>query len=643
MKFNDRDIHWLTVFNNMVFEETLKSTNTLGERLFFHGVTHNNLKEAMAVRYPSITSDNPSNVPRYLETLNMMVRLWNDGFRSFNNEHHIVRRYSDLDGVRRRTIDDYFESSVFPTLLPVTVDEVRTANITSGMYVLVVTSLDKILGINYIEIPAGVPRWITMDGWDFVVPIEDLIENHLGKIIRGRRIEGSCAFSVLRSAEVYIRSDAHLDPYSLVEQTLKERNRSWVTMVEIEGGRMEYLDQVRKIVQMSDNTVVIEADIVRMGDLTRVPQSIFKEKDRMRKLVPVPTFPKDAIFDHIRTKDRLCLHPYESFDDSVVRFIEESSTDPDVISIRITLYRTADNSRIVRALTAAADAGKLVAVLIELKARFDERHNMEVANVLKEAGVRIVYTSPNIKTHCKLCLVTRREDGEVRIYSHIGTGNYNEKTGYVDYSYFTADKRIGLELTKFFNLLTSSQKDFRSKAIIYSPYSLKDTVKSEIAGQISIAKAGGRGRIVLKCNALTDEDVAERLVEAAEAGVRVTLIIRGACIVQPRKNLTIYSIVGRFLEHGRVYVFGIGKKASIYLGSSDLMTRSLARRNELMISIVKEDIRRRILQHIAWYMKDSLNRRRIMKDCEYSQIRSIHGKSFDAQQEMLDEAKRMRR
>lgn len=639
-KLLSRDVHWLRVFNDEVFNETKKKTNTLGEQVFFHGVTHSNLREVLSVRYPSLITDSPDDVQTFISELETKVEEWTSGFRSFNKTHRIVRQYHDLQKGQRSLLDTYFKNNVFPALLPVTVDRIRTANITSGMYVMVLTEDEDRNQISYVEIPASVPRWVTFAGWNFVVPIEDLIQRHLKDVIHGRKIVRSCTFSVLRSAEVYVRSDAHSDPYTLVERTLKERNSSWVTLVEVGSKRTDCISQIQKLVQITENTLVIGTNMVRLADLTKIPKEIFAEKDRMRVFEPIATFPDMSVFDHIRKKDRLCLHPYESYEDSVVRFIEEAATDRDVVSIRITLYRTADNSRIVRALTKAADAGKLVAVLIELKARFDERHNMEVANVLREAGVRIVYTSPNIKTHCKVCLVARNEKKGLRIYSHIGTGNYNERSGYVDYSYFTANRKIGLDLTRFFNLLTSNQDDFKSREIIYSPYSLKDTVKSEIAHQVKLAKKGKSGRIIIKCNALTDPDVAERIEDAAMNSVHVTLIIRGACVVQPSKNLEIFSVVGRFLEHNRVYVFGTGKSASIYLGSSDLMTRSLARRNELMISVEQKDIRERIMKHISWYLKDTVNRRMVRPNYEYVDVRpSNKKKPFDAQHEMIKEAK----
>ena len=490
------------------------------------------------------------------------------------------------------------------------------------------------------------PRFIQVPGEHFVITIEDLIQTNMKSIISGRKILTVCPFAILRSAEVYMRPDRYTDPYQLIQKTLKEREKSWITQLEIGSNQKDILRTIRKILPLDDHTIIFTANMIRLADLKTIPSGIYREKDRASTFKPAETFPQKHIFDYIRRKDRLCFHPFESYDGSMVRFLEEAADDPDVVSIRICLYRVSERSRIVDALLRAADNGKLVIALIELKARFDEKHNMQLATIMREGGIRIVYTKPDIKTHSKLCLVGRNEKKGLRVYSHVGTGNYSESNSrlYTDYSYFTADQQVGTELTRFFNLLTSDQGDFKSRKVVYAPYNLKATVIAEIDKQTKLAKKGKRAQITIKCNALTDEGVAIRLIEAAKAGVKLKLIVRSACIIQPQKNIQIYSIVGRFLEHSRVYVFGYGKDADVYIGSADLMTRNLSRRNELLILIDNKDMKSRILQHISWYLRDNTNRREIKSDYGYALIKpEKKDKVYNCHQNFIKEAKEMER
>ena len=525
-----------------------------------------------------------------------------------------------------------------------TVDKARSANIREGMYLLVITESDDIESIGYIEIPNKLGRFIPIPEKHGVIAIEDLVKANLKSVIRGRKIVKAVPFSILRSAEIFMQPDRYMDPYELIKETLQEREKSWVTQLEIGTSDKGCIKAIRRLIPMDPNTIIFATEIIRLSDLKKIPSSIYKEADKPRKFEPFDTFPSEDIFDYIKRNDRLCFHPYESYDGSMVRFLEAAAADPDVTSIRISLYRVADRSRIIDALLRAADNGKLVTVLIELKARFDEKHNMQLASILREGGIRIVYTKPEIKTHSKVCLVTRKEKKGLRIYSHVGTGNYSETNSklYTDYSYFTADQEVGTDLTRFFNLLTSDQGDFKSHKIIYAPYNLKSTIIDEINHQIKRAKNGKDARIVIKCNGLTDEGVAGRLVEAAKAGVKITLIIRSSCIIQPQKNIEIYSIVGRFLEHSRICVFGPEKNCRVYIGSSDMMTRNLSRRNELMILVEATNPKKRLLNHIQTYLDDNVDKRIIKTKCNYEMPDPKKSKkAICAQDAFIKEAKKM--
>ena len=631
----NRDISALR-FNARVLDEAFRSRNRLQERLNFLGIAASNMREFASVRYPAALEDAPETAKDLAKSYDEHYELVMAGWKRFNKKTKLVRRVKDLSKSDRRWANRYFEHNVFPALLPITVDPARKATITGGMYVLVVTeNKDEERATGYIEIPTALDRFIKVDGKNYAIAIEDLIQCNLSKIIKKKKILDSCAFHIVRSAEVYNQIDQIMDPYEHIQSTLKERENSWVAALEISGGKKRLVKLIRKLVPMEPDTLVLESEMINLGDLMHYPTEIFQESERMRQRKRYNTWPLNkSVFSYIKSEDRLALHPYESYDDTFVRFLEEAAGDPNVVSIRISLYRVAERSRIIDALVKAASDGKLVTVLVELKARFDERHNIQVSNVLREAGVRIVFTEPDMKTHAKVCLVTRKEKKGLKVYSHIGTGNYHERTSgstYSDYSYFTADQDIGEELTRFFNVLTSDNEDFKTKHICYAPYNLRETIYDEIDRQIKLAKKHKGGNMILKCNALTDEEMARKIQDAAKAGVKVKLIIRGACVLQPQKNLTIRSLVGAELEHARIYCFGKGSNASIWLGSSDLMTRNLSNRHEVLINIDNHNLQKRLIAFLKLQLRDNCNAREIGDDYKYHLVkRGKKDKDIDA-------------
>ena len=638
----NRDVSFLS-FNKRVSDEAGKKRHTLGDQVMFHGISFSNLNEFMMVRYAATVEHDGEEQARILiDNIAKHYKMLTERFRDFNKEHKIIRPLKSLNKDEQKWAESYFKKSVHPALLPITVDKARRANIHSGMYILIITEKDDEESVGYIEIPNGLDRFIPIHGKQGVIAIEDLVQDNLKSVIHGCKIIQSCPFSILRSAEIYAQPDRYMDPYDLIKEVLQQREDSWITKLEIGTDKKECIKTIRKILPITANTIIFATDRIGLADLKKISSEIYKDGNKPKKHKIYSTFPMESIFEYIKNRDRLCFHPYESYDDSVVRFIEEASVDLSVVSIRISLYRVSDRSRIIDALLKAADNGKLVIVLVELKARFDEKHNMQVANILREGGIRIIYTKPDIKTHAKLCLITRKEKKGLRIYSHIGTGNYSETNSkiYTDYSYFTADQEIGNDLTQFFNLLTSEQGNFKSRRIIYAPYNLKSEVVDNINKQIKEAKHKRDARITIKCNAITDEGIAKKLIEAAEAGVKVILIVRSGCIIQPQKNIEIYSIVGAQLEHSRCYVFGSGKHRKVYIGSADLMTRNLSHRNELLILIEPKDLKNRILNHLKMYLHDTCNRRKILPNYKYEDIKSGK-KPYDCHAEFRREAKRL--
>lgn len=643
MKYLNRDISWMS-FNRRVLDEASKLI-PMEERVSFHGIAYSNLEEFMMVRYPAaLEYETEESMASLHEEIVKHHDLLASRFEQFNEEYRIIERFENVGsyGSSAEWLRKYFRKNVFSALQPITIQNEKSITPRAPVVIYVETSDDKDQEYaNYVEIPATLNRFVRIPGLNSYILLDDLIMDNLDMLFKGMKILAACPFSMIRSAEVYTKDDSLKDPYEAIQQTLKERNKAWITRLEIGTEKKGVIRRLKEHLDITDNTLVCSSRHVHLSDLKRIDGAIFEKADQRRKLKPSNPFPSGTIFDLIRHSDRLVFHPYESYIDTVVRFVREAAEDPNVVSIKITLYRVADKSKIIDALVKAASDGKQVTALVELKARFDEKHNIQMADILKEAGVNLVYGSLDLKTHAKLCLVSRMEKERLRIYSHVGTGNYNESTSklYTDYSYFTADQDTGYDLTRFFSLLTSEQEKFKSRKILYAPYNLRSTITDHIDREIQEAKKSNPAMIVFKCNSLTDDKISDKVLEAAKAGVQVILIVRGACIIQPTKNIQIYSIVGRFLEHSRIYLFGTGKRQSLYIGSSDIMHRNLNRRNELMISIDGSDLKKRILSHLDQYQADTVNRRIIEKNYHYRDA-SVFDKEVDCQANFIKEAKK---
>ena len=646
MKLLNRDISWIS-FNQRCLDETDRKSIPLGERAMFFGIVASNLTEFMQVRYPIEIAFEMDDLDEFKDSVALFYQKMIKQWHKFNKNYQLVVPVEDLKKSSAKWVESTFKTEVFPILQPMNIDKSKTLNLHPGTYLMVKTQKNKSDGekLQYIEIPKGLYRYIAVPGKKFCVSVIDLIQDNLNFMFKDRKIISSFPFTILRSAQVFDQIDREQDAYTQIVKTLKERERSWITALEIGSIEKSDIKILRNLLPLRSDTIIFASKEIGLAALKSLPSEIFSDKDKCRKFNPVKTFPKKSIFDYIKQKDRLAFHPYESYDQTMVRFLEEAASDPNVVSIKISLYRVANNSKIVDALLKAADKGKTVTVLIELKARFDEHHNIEIATILREGGVRIAFTNPDIKTHAKLCLVTRKEKKGLRTYCQVGTGNYSESNAkqYTDYSYFTADPDMAFDLTRFFDLMTSDQGVFKSRKVIYAPYNMKDVIKEEIKAEVKRAKSGKDGYIFIKCNGFTDFEIAEAIIDAGKAGVKITMLVRGACVIEPTKNIKIYSLVGRFLEHSRVYQFGTGKQARIYIGSADLMGRNLNRRHELLILVENQEIRERLMKHLKVYMKDNTNLRKILPGYKYEMVDQPEKKKnqFSAQDWFINEAKEM--
>lgn len=641
MTYLNRDISFLS-FNKRVSDEMYKNI-PLGDKVMFQGITFSNLTEFVQVRYPSACEfEDGEQLNQLTEAIKDHYSTISRRFEKFNKKQKIIRSIGSLTKKEFKWAEKYFKESIYPTLQTISFDRSKKLNLHAGFYVMVVYELNDDETFGYIEIPKEIPRFIQVNDSNYVITVEDLIRRFIKKLFLNANNCQVMPFCIARSAEVYVNMDEYTDPFTMIKQTLKERDKAWITYVEVGDLKSKASKILEKLLPLTSNTIMVGSKYVHMQDLKKIPQSIYPIEDKMRKYEPINTFPvSQSIFSYIRKEDRLAFHPYESYQTSTVRLLEEAASDEDVVSIKIALYRVSDNSKIIDALLKAADKGKLVTVLIELKARFDEHHNIEISNILREGGVRIMFTKPNIKTHAKVCLITRKEKGGIRIYSHVGTGNYSESNSkqYTDYSYFSADMELGKDLTQFFNLLTSNQGTFKSRRIIYAPYNMRDELEHQIDRQVKLAKKGHKARIIAKCNSLTDTKMADKLMDAAKTGVKITLIIRGACIMEPTKNIKIYSLVGMYLEHSRLYSFGYGKKTVVYIGSADLMSRNLNGRNEVLLKVEKRDIKARLMNHLQMYLNDVTQLRKILPNYGYEEVKDKKHTKYNAQMQFRKEAK----
>ena len=614
----------------------------------FYGITGSNLDEFLITRYPAnLDFATPEECKALKDEIIRHYEDFSKSYADFVSEQRLLIRPSEIHTDLSKKLKSYFRKNIYPALLPITFDHTETICPRSRIVIFAETADKDNLFYNYLEIPDKLPRWVPVDeesGVNAYIPIEWLIQDNLEFVFKGMDIKRSFVFRVLRSAEVSMHSDKYTNPYEYIEATLRERMRSWITVVELAceaEDAASYMKILRSILNITSDTIMLRSKYVKVGDMKKLRGINLPAEELARQYTPVSPFPEENLFEYIKERDRLAFHPYESYADTFVRFIEAAASDDNVISIKISLYRVAEHSRIIEALIKAAGSYKQVTVLVELKARFDENHNLKISKVLKEAGVDLVYSPLDLKTHAKVCIITRQEEEGLCTYTHIGTGNYNESNAkqYTDYSYFTANADIGYDATRFFNLLTSEQEEFKSRKILYAPKNLRSGIAELIDAQIAKAKKGNHADILFKCNSLTDDKIAEMLVKAAKEGVRVILIVRGACVLEPRKNVEIYSIVSHFLEHSRVYIFGtISDNPEVYIGSNDIMIRNLDKRNELMVEISDKSLKNRIIRHMDMYLRDTYGRRKILPGYGYES--AVGNEEYDCQIKLFKEARK---
>lgn len=624
----NRELSWLD-FNERVLAQAEDLDTPLLERVKFAAIFSSNLDEFFMVRVAGlmdlvaagvhkVSPDGmrpEDNLAAVLTRVHELVARQSAIFK----EHLVpslasagveIVEYGQVTEAERASIERTFAERIFPVLTPLAVDPGHPfpyiSNLSLSLAVVVADPQSGLRRFARVKIPPLLDRFFDLGNGARFVKMEQIIAAHLDRLFPGMEVESHHLFRVTRNADLTLEEEEADDLLAAIEVELRRRRFGRAVRMEIESSASEEVrDLLARELELEDEAVFDVSGTLDLADLWGL---VGINRDDLldppfQPVVPPRLQHRDDtsldFFAVLRQGDLLIHTPYENFSASVEEFIKQAALDPDVLAIKCTLYRTDSRSRIVKYLARASERGKQVAALVELKARFDEEANVNWAKTLEDAGVHVVYGLVGLKTHSKTALVVRQEGDKVRRYCHVGTGNFNAKTAtlYEDLGMLTADVAVGEDLSELFNLLTGYSRQVDYKRILLAPTTLRPGMEALIDEQAEVASAGGRGRIIMKMNSLVDPSVIDHLYAASQAGVEIDLIVRGICCLRPgvgglSENIRVRSLVGRYLEHSRIYAFGDGKEAPVrvYIGSADMMPRNLDRRIEVVIPVVDPEL-----------------------------------------------------
>lgn len=672
--FFNRELSWIE-FNRKVLEEAADSSNPLLERLKFASIFSTNLDEFFMIRVSGlkrqvksgineVSSDGYTAKDQRDEIFDLLCPMVKEQYRIFNEELipglaengiHFYK-YSDLSEKEREKNEKYFDNEIFPVLTPIALDNVHPfPNLVNRTIALAIKLIDPDAEnqeekISVLQVPNNFPRFHQISAGEEInfILFEDIIKANAYKLFPGMKIIESYAFRITRNADLEMEEEEADDLLTLIAEEVKKRRLGIIVRFQVEDDIPEDIfDLLVKDLALDKNEIYKIKGPLNLGDLMNL-YSIDKRHLKYEGFAPRITSlfrEEDDIFKAIRKKDVLVHHPFYSFS-SVSEFIAQAAEDPNVFAIKLTLYRTSGDSPIIKALIEAAENGKQVTAIVELKARFDEENNIIWARELEKAGVHVVYGISGLKTHCKMALVVRREDKGMKRYLHLGTGNYNPTTAkiYTDFGLFTCDEDYCNDASNLFNYLTGYSKFTTYKKLIVAPFSMRKSFIKLIEEEINNQKEFGNGYILAKMNSMVDDKTIMKLYSASQMGVKIDLIVRGICRLKPQvsglsENINVYSIVGRFLEHSRAYMFNNNGKPVLYLGSADIMERNFDRRMEILFPIEDKSIKEDIIEILNIYLKDNVKTRVLANDGSYYRKPSSE-ESINAQELLVAKVKK---
>ena len=676
--FINRELSWLE-FNARVLHEAFDSRNKLLERLKFIAIFSTNLDEFYMVRVAGIrrqiaagmAASSPDCMApqpqleaihkRVAELVGLERSCLHDELFPALAEHGVrLLTMDELSSEQWQTVDEFFESQIFPVLTPLAVDPSHPfpyiSNLSLSLAVRLRNPETGIEEFARVKVPKSIPRWVPTGVPNNFIPLERVISANLSALFPGMEIAGSNVFRVTRYSDLELsHAEEPEDLMALIEEQVFQRRFAEVVRVEIETGTPPELqallleelreDQATDLPSLPDIELVETGPLLELGDLMSLAMIDLPELRDAPYMPAIPRELKDAsrsIFDVIKERDILVHHPFDSFAASVEQFITAAALDDTVLAIKMTLYRTTGDTAIVRALTEAAERGKQVVVLIELQARFDEANNITFARTLESFGVHVAYGLAGLKTHTKTTLVVRREGDGIRRYAHVGSGNYNSKTAriYTDIGLFTSSPSMGADLSDLFNALTGFSRQRLYRKLLVAPGDMRQRFRQLIDRETEHAKEGKGGRIIAKMNALVDGDTIEALYQASQAGVEIDLIVRGICCLRPgvagvSDRIRVISIIGRFLEHSRIFYFGNAGEEEFYFGSADWMPRNFDRRVEAVAPIDDKSLHPRLHSLLKVHLTDNRQAWELESDGSYVQRVPGKGEPVRATHEIL--------
>lgn len=672
--FFNRELSWIE-FNRKVLEEAADKSNPLLERIKFTSIFSTNLDEFFMIRVSGlkrqvkseineVSSDGYTARDQRDEIFNLLCPLVNEQYRNFNEE--LIRglaengihfyKYDDLSEKEKEKIEKYFDNEVFPVLTPIALDNVHPfPNLVNRTIALAIKLVDPDSDnqeekISVLQVPSNFPRFhrITKDSEYNFLLLEDIIKANAYKLFPGMRIIESYAFRITRNADLELEEEEADDLLTLIAEEVKKRRLGIIVRFQVEKDIPDDIfNLLVKDLALDKNEIYKINGPLNLGDLMNL-YSIDKRNLKYEGYAPRITSSfreEDDIFKAIRKKDIFIHLPFYSFS-SVSEFITQAAEDPNVYAIKLTLYRTSGDSPIIKSLIVAAENGKQVTAIVELKARFDEENNIIWARALENAGVHVVYGISGLKTHCKMALVVRKEDKGMKRYLHLSTGNYNPTTAkiYTDFGLFTCNEDFCTDASNLFNYLTGYSKFTTYKKLLVAPFSMRKSLIKLIEEEINYHQEFGNGYILAKMNSLVDDKTIMKLYNASQQGVKIDLIVRGICRLKPNvqglsENINVYSIVGRFLEHSRAYMFNNNGKPVIYLGSADIMERNFDRRVEILFPVEDKEIKEDIADILQVYLKDNMKTRVLSNDGSYYR-KPVGDEPFNSQEYLLAKVKK---